>query len=469
MSTSIFRGLAISGISLVALSGCSNKRQQAQIDKLQGQLDETKQEIQSTVDEMDKEIAAKEEAMRKLETETSEQIQQLTAERDKLRDDYEKARNEAARAEADRLASLPKDASTPGHADFDPAKETKFTHTLATIVGDVSTSSGFVVEASGKRYLYAPVGSLTSNSRLAITSSAGDKLTKFGDLEVAEGCPFVRLELLEADAIPALQIAASSIEVGNSTKIACLGINPSSAAVTGALTNAFGQNADSIDMDPNLLVNRIGGPVVETATGKVLGIILPPAVERSALWEDRPTTEAQLRVARLNRELAWQPVPVATFLAEAKRVADFDRLTKVAQALAAVSLTPERLVMDAAVNGTESAKSILTEAKDFPPAAEAVLLDGQLLAKKVRPSGAELKKRLMSMFVSAGGHLKRNSEGFEPAKFSPFHRKPVENSIRWRKEAVEHLVTASQTVSDLNLTPPSDNSSKRDRNQDKIR
>lgn len=453
---------------MLVLTGCTNKKQQLQIDKLETELSKVEQDFETMMEEKDKELSAKDEAMRKLETDTADQIQQLTKERDAATAEATSLKKAAERAEADRLASLPKDASSPGHADFDPARETRFSHAMATVAGDVTTGTGFVVEADGKRYLYTPVGTLVGNSRLAITNAKGDKFTNFGNLEVADGSPFARLELLEAADAPALQLAASSNQVTASTKIACLGLTTSSGAVTGDLSNAFGQSNDTIDLDPNLLVGKVGGPVIDTTTGKVVGITTPPMTERTGLWEDgstTPNTEVQLKVSRLNRNLTWQPIPVATFLAEAKRITDFDRLTKVAQALATMTITPDSLVLDATVNGSNTAKSILAEAKDFPPAAEATLLNTQLTSKRVRMTGVELKKRVLSMIVSANGHLKRNAEGFDPAKFSAFHRKAAEKSLTWRKETVERLVTAHQTITAVDLTPPSADPPKRDRNK----
>jgi uncharacterized membrane-anchored protein YhcB (DUF1043 family) len=466
MKTSILRALAVTSISLLAIPGCTNKRQEIKINKLEAELDELQEELNTTVEEKDNEFAAKDAEMLKMENETSEQIQQLTAERDKLNSELTDAKRQLERMEADRQASIPKDASTPGHADFDPAKETKYSHAMASIVGDVTSGTGFVVDIEGKRYLYTPAGTLAGNSRLAITNANGDKFTKFGDLEVADGCPFVRLELLEAGEVVALQLAASGAEMNSATKLACLGMTASTGSVTGELTNAFGQSADAIDMDPNALTGKVGGAVIETATGKVVGIVITPTADRAELWADTtPTSDVQLRASRVNRSPSWQPIPVATFLAESKRIADFDRLTKVAQALATVTVTSDRIVLDSAVGSSDTAKGVLAEAKDFPPAAEATLLDTQLSGKKLRIPGAEIKKRVLSMFASANGHLKRNADGFDPAKFCAFHRKPVENSIRWRKEAIERLIAANQAVSGTDVSPPpSDN--KRDREQD---
>lgn len=435
------------------------------ITKLETDLEALQQEFDTTVEEKEKEFSAKEEAFRKLESDTSAQIQQITADRDKLAAEYANFKKTADRAAAELQAKVPKDASAPGHADFDPSKETKFTNALTSVTGDVSTGSGFVVETEGKRYLYTTAGSLSGNSRLAIANAAGDKFTKFGDLEVAEGCPFVRLELLEATEAPALQPAASGTQVGSDTKLTVMGLSASSGAVTGDQTNAFGQSADAIDLDPNLLTGKIGGPIIESSTGKVLGIIVSPTAAHAELWTDSAATgtEVQLRVSRLNRSLPWQPIPIATFLAEAKKIADFDRMTKIAQAFNVLTVSSDGLGVDNTVAGTNTAKSILSEAKDFSPAVEVMTLHAQLVAKKARLGAADLKKKVVNLFGSAMNQFTRNAVGFDPSKFSPYHRKQAETSLRWRKDTEQRLVVTSESVNKADLAPPPD---KVDRNKD---
>ena len=118
MRTSIARGLAISGICLLALPGCTNKRQQIKITKLESDLEALQQEFDTTVEEKEQEFSEKAEAFSKLEADTAAQIQQITAERDKLAAEYANFKKTADRAAAELQAKVPKDASTPGHANF---------------------------------------------------------------------------------------------------------------------------------------------------------------------------------------------------------------------------------------------------------------------------------------------------------------------------------------------------------------
>ncbi len=467
MKLSIVRGLAVSSIAVLALSGCTNKRQETKIKTLETQLDSLQEQLNETVDSNDKELSLQQQATRTLEIETTEQINQLTQERDRLAAETATLKQQIARAEAERLARIPKNTTAPAPAqpELDPTKETKFTQALVTITGDVTSGTGFVVQTEGKRYLYSPTATLIGNSRLAVTTASGEKLTKFGDLQTAEGYAVIRLELLEADALTALQIAPESTRVSSANKVACLGLTAGSAAITGTLGNAFGQNHEFIELDPTLLANRSGGPVIDTTTGQVLGIIINPAPVHTALWEARAAPGAvPLSASRLNRPLAWQPLPVAAFLAEAKKIADFDRLTRVAQALGVLVPSPNGLGAEVAVADSHTAIAILTAAKELLFATEAATLHQQLATKSARVSGADLKKRVASFYASATAHLKRNDEAFQATQFSPYHRKAAADSIRWRKEAEQRLTTAAQTAITTDLTPAPE-ATKRDRNK----
>lgn len=434
--------IALVSMAVLAMSGCTSKKQQARIKELEDQIEAIQEENNNTLNEREKELAERDEAARTAQSESATLIQQLTQERDAAALELASLKKVAARAEAARLASIPKDASSPGHQDYNPANEPKITQAIATIAGDASNGTGFVVAVGDKRYLYTAAHILDGNSRLTITNSAGLKFAKFGNLEVAEGASFVRLELLDAAEAPALELAPESTQVTASTAITAIGASTASGAVSGDRGTVFAQYDDAIDVDPNLLAGRSGGPLLANLTGKVIAIITSPSAERTELWTApvaAASGELPNRACRLNRKLQWKPVPVATFLAEAKKIADYDSITRVAQALAVLSPSPTGLGVETSVAGGQSALAILTKAKDLPIAAEVIAMHTQLAAKKARTSDADLKKRFGSLIASALSQMQRSSVGFEPAKFSSYHRRFADNSVKWRKEAIQRL------------------------------
>ncbi len=141
--------------------------------------------------------------------------------------------------------------------------------------------------------------------------------------------------------------------------------------------------------------------------------------------------------------MLWKAVPVATFLAEAKKIADYNRLTGVAQAFAGLNTTPG-LGLTLTIAGSRTGLSILTAAKDLPIAAETITLHDDIAAKRVRLGEADLKKRIASIISSAVTQLQRGEADFVPAKFNPYHRPYAEEAQKWHKDAVK-LLSGSST------------------------
>lgn len=458
---------AVCGISLLLLPGC-NKRYITKIKELEEEKNTLVEEHDTELEKRDEEFREKELALEKTEEETAAKLDEITQERDRLANELDSAKDEIKRLTKEIDEKTPKDASTPGHSDFNPAKEEKYANAMATITGDAGSGTGFIVEDGGKHYLYTSASVISRNSRLAVSSAGGTKFSKFGNMEVAAGCDFVRLELLEADDATALQLAPSGHQVSTEHRLCCLGIAGANGNVTGELINPFGQSNETIDLDPNLLNGKVGGPVIDTTTGKVLAVVTPPPNEQAELWQNpNAGTDVQYRAARINRNISWEPAPVAGFLAEGKRISDFDRFTKIVYAFAAMTLTPEGLGIENSVGNSETVKSVLAEVKDLQVVSDAVALHTQLASKKGRIGEADLKKRATSLFSTVDSQSKRNTVGFDPSKFSAYHRKAAEQSLKWRTEAALQLQRTAEGVADLDLKPAGGSEPReRDRKQD---
>ena len=447
MNAPVVRRLLILSIALFSLSGCRDKKDIALIQQLETERDQAEEENTKTVNELHTQLEAQEEAARTALAEATQQVQKLTAERDAITQQMAAFKSDVARAEAARIAKLPKDPSTPGHPEFNPAKESKYTNAMATITGDKSVGTGFVATSGGKLYLYTTASALAGNTRFSISNAAGTKFTKFGNLEVAEKTPFVRLELLETDAVPSLKLADDDTRVGADTKVTCIGTEGSSGSLVSSQGPAMGQTDDTISVDASILQGKCGGPLLETATAKVIAIVVNPAADANELWVEPPVAgqaadQTPLRACRLNRRALWKEIPITTFLADAKKLADYNRLTRIAQALSMLTSTAD-FGLTTTLSGSHTVQSVLTEAKDFSVAAEVLTLHEDIASKRVRLGEADLKKRFANIFASAASALKRGEADFVPAKFNPFHRPFADTAIKWRKEATKRFQTAS--------------------------
>ena len=100
MRTPILRGLTLLSFSLLALTGCTNKKDQARVKELETEIETVNAEFTATLAEREKELADKDEAARTAQSDTAQKVQQLTLERDQAVQELTALKSEAARTEA---------------------------------------------------------------------------------------------------------------------------------------------------------------------------------------------------------------------------------------------------------------------------------------------------------------------------------------------------------------------------------
>lgn len=443
MKGKIGRYLVVACISWFSLVACSSKKDQEKIKKLEKQVEALNEEHATAISGLRADLQDKEKAFSEAQSKSREEIQKLTNECSQAVTEAANLKRMVEQAEAARLAAMPKDASTPGHPDFNIAKEPKVVDAVANISGDKVSGSGFVVVTDGKRYIYTAADVLAGNTRVAIANSAGRKFVKFGNLELADASGIVRLELLEADDAPALEPSAETTKAESGFNVTGLGLASDKVMVDGG--SAFGQSADAIEADPAVLRGKNGGALVESANGKVLAVIVKPATEQGDLWTDLGVAaEMPLRALRINRTLSWKPVQVAAFLAESRKISEYNRFTRIAQALSSLNPSANGLGMDGNVSGPHSVLTVLTEAKSVPIVTEFLAFHEQLSSNKARAGNADLKKRYTNMMASAISQINRTGDGYDPTKFFPCNRTAAEKSLKWRQDAMALLEAKSK-------------------------
>lgn len=448
MKLQTLRQLSILGIALLALAGCNSKKDLGKIRDLESKLKALAEEQAAELKERDGQLKEKEETAAKAAADRQEKITELNAAIEKATADIATLEKKLDEAEAAKLAAIPKDATVPGHPDFDPGKVNRYTDALATVTGDVTKGTGFLVKAGDKTYLYTAAAVIAGNTKLTISSFGGQQFAKFGDLELAEGSGCARIELLEVGDAATLELAGA-VTIGSDTGISSLGIDAGS--VNSACNNAFGQKGQLLEVEPTSLVGKAGGPVLATATAKVLAVIVKGPGAQPDLWTDPATSNqdasadvGMFQAVLLNDDLAWQAVPLASFLAEGRKIAEFDKMTRLAHAIGALKPSATGLGLSETVSGSITVGALLAESKGLQFAAELIKLDEGLTAKTVRLGAADLKKRYLSIVSSGVALIKRSEADFDPAKFSSYHRPLVEQSLKWRKEATRRTDDAAK-------------------------
>lgn len=319
------------------------------------------------------------------------------------------------------------------------AASAQLTDAVILIEGDKSRGTGFMVRQDGKHYLYTAAHVFSGNSRLTASNTGGRKFTKFGNLEVADGADLVRLQVLEENPGAMLPVKASNgVAVGS--EIVALGDGGGAGVVSELKGRIVGLSAESVEVDAGIIQGNSGGPVILAATGEVIGVVTHLTAKREDVWSEGTRFSDVRRFAcRLDRSWNWHPLPISTFLAEAKQIADYDRMTKVGFAISSMNPSIHGLRLDTQLAENATALSVLTAAQDVPIVAELIKMNTDLVARRVRSSESDLLKRFRSMLASSISQVNQGANSFNPEKFSPYHKQDGTLSVEWRGKANEAL------------------------------
>ena len=342
---------------------------------------------------------------------------------------------------ADGAPSAP---STPSPA----ARKRLSVDAVVLIVGDQSQGTGCIIREGTKHYLYTAAHVLSGNTRLTVTNAEGRKFNKFGDLETAEGADLVRLRMFDDDPGEALELADSESSIAVGAEISVLGNGGGEGVIAAEEGKILGLGTDSIEVDAEIIQGNSGGPVVIRRNGRVAGIVTHLTAKREDIWAQGTRFGDVRRFAcRVDRSWEWTTLPLSSFLAQSREVAEYDRLTRVALAIGALHPTTAGLRLDTQLAENITALSILTEAEDMPVVASLIQMNNELSSRKMRSSDADLRRRFRSLIAAAISEVSRQGANLSPAKMSWLHRKEAEESIAWRKKAIETLKSRFDSLS----------------------
>lgn len=312
-------------------------------------------------------------------------------------------------------------------------------NSVLIIEGDQSVGTGFVADSGGKKYLYTAAHVFSGNNKLTVKNSRGINFKKFGILEAAEGADLVRMEILE-EVKDFLEIAPAAAGVQINTEIAALGNGGGTGVVAVEKGKVLGISADSIEVDAGIIQGNSGGPVLDQATGKTLGLVTHLTSERKDLWSEG-TRQGEVRrfACRVDKNWQWKSMKVGGFLADGKALAAFDELTRLCFAMAQLEPLTNGLRLERNVGEGSTAIEILDRNRDNEMVRTLIKMNSDLASRKSTLSEAELKKKFRSLISQLQGQTKRSGDAFTPQNFAWFHRKQSEMSIRARKECLAAL------------------------------
>ena len=342
--------------------------------------------------------------------------------------------NEKAKSETP--ADLPGVGAARGLYNKDGNVDPRISNSVLIIQGDLSVGTGFIVSADGKKYVYTAAHVFSGNSKLSINNANGTAFKKFGNLEAAEGADLVRLEILE-EVKDFLEIAAPTYPLEINTPIAALGNGGGNGVISVEQGKILGTSGDSLEVDAAIIQGNSGGPVVEQATGKAVGLVTHLTSGRKDLWSEG-TRQSEVRrfACRLNKEWKWKVMKIGTFLAEGKSLAEFDNLTRLCFAVAQLQPLKNGMRLDTQVGEGTTALQIIQQNQNNELVKALISMNNDLASRKTGVSEADLRKKFSSLLAQIQSQATRTNEAMKPQEFAWFHRDRAKVSVEARKQCL---------------------------------
>ena len=315
----------------------------------------------------------------------------------------------------------------------------RITRSVLIIEGDKGVGTGFVVATEGKKFLYTAAHVFSGNSKFTIRNAAGTEFKKFGDLQAAEGADLIRLEMLD-DPADFLTLAAPDSELAINTEIAALGNGGGNGVISVELGKILGTSGNILEVDAQIIQGNSGGPVVERASGNVVGEATHLTDARKDVWSEG-TRQGEVRrfACRLNKEWKWMTQKTGVFVTDGKTLAEFDDYTRLCFAIAQLKPLESGMRLTTEVGGDMTAASIFEQNKNNDLVKSLITMNNELAARKTSLSDAELIKKFRSLLGQAEARATRTNESLKPQNFAWFHRDRARISVEARNECIAAL------------------------------
>ena len=197
--------------------------------------------------------------------------------------------------------------------------------------------------------------------------------------------------------------------------------------------------AESFEISAEVIQGNSGGPILQTGTTTVLGLVSHGIQGRSDVWASGTRyTNIRKFGARMDRPIKWTKMPLTTFLAEIDKVEEFQRVTRLLYALSALEPGPNGLRLTTFVNGRFTAQQILAENHSMTAVQNLMKMNIELAEKRIKPDPSASKKRFADYYRGIISGSTRQITAIE--NLSPYHRDLAKESMAGRTEAHAALV-----------------------------
>ncbi|WP_035611245.1 serine protease [Haloferula sp. BvORR071] len=293
---------------------------------------------------------------------------------------------------------------------------------IAVVEGDRSSGTGFFCRSGDQVYLYTAAHVISGNAKLQVKLRSGTVVRKFGDLEAAEGADLVRLPVQE-QITNALEIAPESGLAKVDEEVLASGNAAGAGTVGFEKGKILGVGPTSIEIDAQVIQGNSGGPILDAASGRALGVVTHLTAGRDDRWaKDTRFSTIRRFGCRLDRSWEWKKVSVEGFLKEGKAV---------------LAVQDQSELMIAALQPEQWKSEVFRRLATNPLARDITALDSWIEEQRQggqRFSENDRKKRLRGVLDSARHRSKSQIASFNAGGFTWFHRDLADKEITKRDE-----------------------------------
>ena len=293
---------------------------------------------------------------------------------------------------------------------------------IAVVEGDHSDGTGFFCRAGDKIYLYTAAHVISGNAKLQVKLRNGTVIRKFGDLEAAEGADLVRLPVNEPVA-DFLDIAPDSGLAKVGEEVLASGNAAGAGTVGFEKGKVLGVGPASIEIDAQVIQGNSGGPILDAASGRALGVVTHLTAGRDDRWaKDTRFSGVRRFGCRLDRQWEWKKITIEGYLKEGKSL---------------LAVQEQSELMMAALDSRQWKGEIFRRLASNPLARDITALDSWIEEQnqsKKSLSETDRKRRLRSVIDSARTRGKNQITNLNPQNFTWFHRDLAEKEVRSREE-----------------------------------
>lgn len=310
---------------------------------------------------------------------------------------------------------------------------------LVTIEAGGGSGTGFFAQDGITTFLYTAGSILRGSSQVRVVDAQGVEWTQFGGVQSAKGCDLVRIVVTEpVGSILTIRKPGQEELVPGAT-VAAFGKPTSSGELVKGVSNLRKVTPEAYECSPSALSNAAGGPLVD-GNGEVIALVTVPPAEKEGVWgaEKSRSRSARYQVCRLDASVQWDaPAPLTSFLSAGQAIVDYDRVTRLLFAVAALELTDEGFSLDARVGGSQSIKDVLAENKQLNVVSQIFRTNEEMTSRKMKVSERDKNRKLRSLFQTVGNGAAKQALPLEA--LPTYYRPRAELSLAARKEASDAL------------------------------